>query len=427
MFVEELTGGALFFADTFFLAWLGDEVAGSVGMLGSVMLLGYFILPMFTTAGTSLASQYIGSKQEEKVVPTYIANILISVMGGLFLTLFVFLFSADIGLWFGMTQEQNAHSTAYLGIISLNFILVGARFSYASILASKTLTKWNMITSIITNILNISTNYALLTGWWIFPKLGVAGIALSTVISYLVGLLVLMYLVHFRLKINFIIKNAFQRVKEVITPLLKIALPTTLEPFSYTVQSFVVTYFIVELGTVAMSANTYMFRLIFLDITVSWTLTMAAQIIISHHLGAHNMKEVKATYRKCLNYIIGFAIVNIIIYLIFFDHFFALFTKDKEIIQTGFWLMVISLLLEPIRCINIMGGTTLKTVGDGKFAAIVGMTIMWSIIPVIIFISDLGWGIIGLWGMLCFDEGIRAGVNQWRWLSNRWIGKQVFD
>ena len=53
MFIEGLTGGLVTLADTFFLSKISDEVASSVGMLGAVLWIGYWVLPSFTTAGTS--------------------------------------------------------------------------------------------------------------------------------------------------------------------------------------------------------------------------------------------------------------------------------------------------------------------------------------------------------------------------------------
>ena len=53
MFIEQITGGMVTFVDTLFISMISDRAAASIGMLGSVLMLGYFILPQFTNAGTS--------------------------------------------------------------------------------------------------------------------------------------------------------------------------------------------------------------------------------------------------------------------------------------------------------------------------------------------------------------------------------------
>jgi Na+-driven multidrug efflux pump len=113
------------------------------------------------------------------------------------------------------------------------------------------------------------------------------------------------------------------------------------------------------------------------------------------------------------------------VYLSFHRQFLGIFTSNETIIDTGFWILVIALFMEPIRSINILSGVALKTVGDGKFSVIIGLLFMWGVVPVIIFVSNLGMGIIGLWLCLLADETIRAGINLWRWNSGKWAGKRV--
>ncbi|HNQ97641.1 MAG TPA: MATE family efflux transporter, partial [Treponemataceae bacterium] len=70
MFIEQMTGGLCAFVDTLFLSMISDTAAGSVGMLGPIMMVGYFVLPQFTSAGTSVASQYLGAEREDKAIPS---------------------------------------------------------------------------------------------------------------------------------------------------------------------------------------------------------------------------------------------------------------------------------------------------------------------------------------------------------------------
>jgi putative MATE family efflux protein len=425
MFIEELTGGFTSLADIFFISMISDEAAASVGMLGPVLMLGYFILPQFTSAGTSVAAQYLGANRKDRLLPAWVANILISTAMGTALAVALFAFSGRIGLWLGMTASQNAYAAQYLSVIAFNFIIVGIRFSFSSILASQTLTRWNMVASIATNLLNIPINWALMTGFWILPAMGVAGIALATVISYLVGFAIIFYMVRFRLRIKLFAKGVFAKVGEVVLPILKIGIPAALEPFSYVIQSFVVSILIIGLGTAAMGANTYVNRLMFLDMAVSWSLTMGGQILMSHHLGAGRIDQVRRSYWKIASMTTSFAFAVFLAITVWNRPFLSLFTRDPAILRMAFWLLLIALFMEPIRSINILGGVALKTVGDGKFSVLIGIAFMWGLVPLILLSSALGLGIVGVWACLLLDETIRAGINIGRWRSGRWKGKAV--
>ena len=133
------------------------------------------------------------------------------------------------------------------------------------------------------------------------------------------------------------------------------------------------------------------------------------------------------TYLRIVRYATVFAFLNLVLYLIFSDAILSIFTHDPQIKQIGFWLLLISLFIEPIRSINILGGVALKTVGDGKFSVTMGMIFMWGLIPVLLLASFWGWGIIGFWCCLLFDETVRAAINLWRWLQGNWRKNSVID
>jgi Na+-driven multidrug efflux pump len=284
-----------------------------------------------------------------------------------------------------------------------------------------------MAVAVVTNALNIGLNALFMRGAFGLPAggLGVRGVALATLLAYLTGLAMLMFLVHRRLGVSFRIPQVVARVRAVLGPILRVGVPSALEPFSYTVQSFVVSVLIIALGLHAMAANTYMQRLIFLDMSVTWSLTAAGQIVMSHLLGAGRLDEVRRTYWRVLGISAVFAFANMALFLVFHDAVLGIFTADAGIKRIGFWLLFVSLFTEPIRAANILGGVALKTVGDGRFSLAVGVAFMWGVIPVIILSNALGWGVIGLYVVLLADETVRAAINVVRWARESWVGKAV--
>ncbi len=424
LFVEQTTGGLVVATDTYFLSRIGDVAAASIGSLGSVLLLGYFILPQFASAGTAVASQYMGAGRHDEVVPTWIGNLLISAGLGLVLARGMFACAPWIGAWLGMKEDEAAYAAQFLSVISFNFVLVGARGAYTSVLASRTLTRWTMAVAVATNALNIALNALFMSGA-LGVHLGVRGVALATLLSYLAGLGLLAFLVHRRLGIRFIVPGVLARVRRVLSPILRVGVPAALEPFSWVVQNFVVSVLIIALGVEAMAANTYMQRLLFLDMAVSWSLTAAGQIVMSHMLGAGRLDVVRRTYWRVLALSAAFAVASMAVFLVFHRTVFGVFTADFRILRLGFWLLVVSLFTEPIRTANILGGVALKTVGDGRFSLVVSVLFMWGVIPVIMLASKLDWGVVGLYVVLLLDEIVRAIINVVRWARGSWEGKAV--
>ncbi len=423
--IESLTGGLVTFVDTLFISQISDKAAASIGMLNSLLWLGYFILPQFTTAGTAVASQYLGAKRSAYVVPTYVGNLILSTGIGLLLCVSLFAVSPFVGLWYGMTTEQAGYAEQYLSVIVFNFILVGARGAYASVLSSRTLTKWNMITGVMINVLNIGLAAALSKGVGFIPAMGIQGVALATILSYAAGFAVLFVIVHARLKISFFMADLRQRMRETLRAILRVGIPSALEPLSYTMQSAVVSVLIIGLGYIAMGANTFVWQLLFFDISVSASLTSAGQIVMSHHLGARQLDKVDKTYFKVLfgGAAGAFAVVAAI--TIFHQPVLSLFTHNTAMIETAFWLLLLCLAIEPIRVANILGSVALKSVGDGKFSLTVGLIFMWAVVPLMFAAVALNTGIVGLWACLLLDEAVRAVINVVRWKGGKWRTKTV--
>ncbi|GLS26799.1 MATE family efflux transporter [Marinibactrum halimedae] len=423
--IEQLTGVLVSFADIYFLSLLSDEIAATVGLLMPIILLGSFILPLFSTAGTAVACQLMGAQQTHRVVPTYMANVGICSLFALVLATPVWVFSSQIGLWFGMTETQNGYAHTFLFLIAFTFLPLGLRFSYSSILASRGLTHWNMIAALLTNGLNIFLNYVFIMGVLGFPKMGLEGVALSSIISYSVGALLLVAIVHLHVKIRFYLQGALVDMRNVIRPILQVGIPNAVEPMSYIAQSMFVSWVIVSLGVTAMGANTYAMRLLFFVIAVSWTLASAGQIIMSYYLGQGDIDRVKATFYRVLRYSIIFALTAVTAFAFFTDVFLEVFTEDTAIIELAHLLFLVALVMEPARMVNIIGGVALKSTGDGRFSATMSVTLIWSVVPFLIFLQKTGAGLVLLWVVLAIDEILRACFILYRWHTEGWRGKSA--
>ncbi|WP_020407932.1 MATE family efflux transporter [Hahella ganghwensis] len=428
IFVEEITGGLVFLADAFFLSRISDEVAATVGVLLPVLLLGFFIIPMFTTAGTSVASQYIGARQHQYVLPTYMANVGLSSLLGLLMFLGGFLYADHIGTWLGMTPELNEHSSIYLMVVSFSFFFVAVRFSYASILASKGMTHWNMATALVTNLLNVLLNAAFFLGWWGIPKLGLFGIALATSVSFFVGAVLLMWVVHGPMKIHFRLKGMGEPIRKVLRPILKIGIPSAVEPLSYTIQQIIVSVVVIQLGLAAMGANTYVLRILVVEITFAFALGAGSQILMAHYMGADRFGDVNRIFWKSIAAATGFAAINLLLYVGIYEQVLSTFTDNPEIMELAKWMLVAGILMEPARAVNIIAGMALKGVGDARFSALSSMIFMWAVIPFIFWVGiDFGYGMLGVWLCSTVDESIRAVINLWRWNTGKWRSKGIRD
>jgi len=420
--LQHTTHSLVILVDFWFFSRLSDEIAGTVGQLLPIIWMGAFVIPVFAGTGVAVASQYMGAKQYEKVVPTYMMNLLLSgCMGSIFAAILHF-FSGDIGRWMGMDPSLNSISSTYLSAISGYFVFMGILAAYNAVLSSRGMTHWLMYSAFLIATLNLllASLFVLVFHWQ------VRGIALASVISIAAAMLFSIWLVHGPLQVRFYLKGVVRQMLGVLRPILRIGISNALEPFSYTVQQTILSSMIIALGVVSMAANGYAGRAQMFQITFSLSLALGSQILMGHWMGARRFDDVDRLYWKVIWRATLVAVVYASGAWFMSDWVMGIFTHDEAVKHLGKSLLLVSVFLEPARAVNIITGFTLKTVGDARFPLIIAIVFIWGILPVVFFVNRT-WGLslVGFWVCFAADEIIRAGINLWRWHTRKWQGMGI--
>ncbi|HEX9783507.1 MAG TPA: MATE family efflux transporter [Opitutaceae bacterium] len=417
IFVQNTTHSLVVIVDFLFFSYLSDETAGTVGQLLPIIWMGAFVIPVFAGTGVSVASQYMGSRQFEKVVPAYMMNLLFTLVlawsfaGGLWF------FSSDIGRWMGMDESLNAIATVYLGTMSGYFVFMGVLVSYNAVISSRGMTHWLMYSAVMIGTINLA-----LDSLFVFVfHLGVRGIVLASLIAAAAAMALAMLLVHRNLGVRFYLRGAVRDMFGVLRPMMRIGLPNIIEPLSYTLQQTVISTMIIAMGVTSMAANSYAGRAQMFQITFAVALALSVQILIAYWMGARRFDDVNRLFWRALRVAMIVAAAYSAVLWLASDLVLGVFTDEPAIKQLGKSLLFISLFLEPARTVNIIGGFALRTAGDARFPLVVGIIFIWGILPVIFLIQRFwGIGLVGLWICFAGDEIIRAGINAWRWRTRRW-------
>ena len=417
IFLQHVTGNIVMLVDFVFFAYISDEVAATVGQVIPVTWLGTFLIPVFAGTGIAVASQYMGARQFDKVVPSYMMNLTFSFVLSVSLATVFFIYRSDIGVWMGLTTEQNAIATEYLTLMCAFFVVLSVVVSYNAILSSRGLTNWMMFVSLVSSFLNVILNtiFLFVMHW------GLRGILIGTILSTATSMSISIILVHSKLGVRFYLKGAWQDMMGVLRPMLKVGIPNAAEPFSYATQQIVLSTFIISMGVTAMASNSYASRTLILHIVLSFSLASASQILMAHWMGARRTDEINSLYWK----IVGLSMVVALIYMSIIwlnaNTIMSIFTDDPVIKETAKHLLFISLFTEPARVVNIISGFTLRSVGDTRYPMIVSMIFIWGILP-FIFAWDAIWtlSIVNMWICFSVDEILRCIINLHRWKSGKW-------
>lgn len=409
-------------ADTLMLSHYSDQSVAAVGMANQVLMI-VMVLFNFVTLGTIIiVSKKLGSKQEQEALQVGYTSIVINGGIGLLLGGLLLLFGNQILHGLNTPAELMHESMTFLSLVGGFVFLVAISMTTGAILRSYGYTKDAMVVTVGINILNIIGNFLLIFGLFFFPRLGVLGSALSTTTSRAVGVLILLSLLIKRTgvvpKLSMLIRHKWEDVKA----LFRIGIPSAGEQLSYDLSQLVITYFVTLMGTEALTTKIYLQNIMLFLMLFSISIGEGTQIIISHYIGAERLQDAFLRGMKSIR--IGFigSGVCALVFFVFSTPILRLFTHNPDIIHTGKWLLLMTIVLEPGRSFNIILISALRSVGDVRFPVYLGMIVMWGIGIPVAWVGGITFdlGLVGIWISFITDEWLRGLLIYRRWATRSW-------
>lgn len=425
IFIELLLHMLMGNIDTLMLSQYSDDSVASVGVANQILSLFIVIFGFVATGTAVLVAQHLGAKQQKEAMDVSAVSLLANLAVGLMISAGLFIFSGHLLKMMDLPNRLLAEGNQYLKLVGLFIFLEGLIMTAGAILRSSGFTKDSMYVTVAMNILNIVGNYCFIFGPFAIPVLGVQGVAISTVASRMIGLLLIGYALVHRLSFhkhwtNFS-KNSFRHLKH----LMRIGIPTAGEHLSYNGSQMVLTYFAATLGAEALTTKVYAQNLMMLIFLFSAAISQGTQILVGHFIGA---KQFEAAYKRCmrtLSIAVVISTLGAVLFFAFSDALFGLFTNNPSIIAEGKHLLLLTIILEPGRAFNMVIISSLIASSDAKFPVYMAIISMWGvgISVAYIFTILLGWGLAGIWISFIVDEWLRGILMLFRWKSRIWVKK----
>ncbi|HEX3029825.1 MAG TPA: MATE family efflux transporter [Clostridia bacterium] len=422
IFIELILSISLLITDTFFLSMVSDNAASSVGATLAVISVCMFLFEALAQGGGSVVAQFLGAKREDDAAAAFSASLFLNLVAGFLISAFFVLFHRNIAGWLGFSSKSLEYASVYMGIIGSTIIIQAAKFFYSSVISSIGKTYWNMIITVIANIINISINYFFITGAFGIPKPGVKGVAYATVISYVAAVIIAMIVVHVRLKICFAFRRFLDGFKTYSRSILSIAVPSALEPVSYHLSQMIIAIMIIKLGDIALGARTYAFNLSYINYVWYYAIAIGTQILVAHLVGAKLFDRVNKLLLKSLIQGAGGSLVITGLIFIFSRFLLSLYTKNEEILKLGTIVLGLGIAFGVLSTVNTIITMALRAAGDAKYTSFMGIIVMWVIgIPLCYYLGIyLNMGMVGVLLGMIIDELIRGVLNYRRWLQRKW-------
>ena len=308
------------FVDNIMVGQLGTAELAAISLGNSFVFIGMSIGIGFSQAITPLIAEADGAKKDKDISGIFEHSFLICIILGLVLFLLVFL---NRNLLYSMNQpiEVVELASPYLFWVSFSLISIVTFQSFRQFADGLSFTRAAMYSTLVGNIINVILNFVLIFGFWIFPKLGVEGAAIGTLISRLCMLTFIIFYLKLHKKLSKYIIRFFPTKVEIerVKKILYLGLPSALHSF------FEVAFFISAvwmsgfIGKNSQAANQIALNLSSMTYMVALGVGVAAMIRVGNQRGMMNFKKLREVAISTLLLIIIIDIFFCLIFLIFND------------------------------------------------------------------------------------------------------------
>ncbi|WP_252246993.1 MATE family efflux transporter [Clostridium sp. ZBS4] len=429
IFIELILQMLVSNVDQLMLSRVSENSVAAVGNVNQIMNFLLITFSIITMATTILVSQYLGAKNYGKVSEIYSVAVFSNLVFSILISILLLCFNGIFFKWLRMPSELLRDAKTYISIIGGGIFLQAIFMTYSAILRSNSLMKQGMYVSAIVNIVNILGNFLFISGAFGIPKLGVEGVAISSVLSRLIGVIVIIYIFKQNIKQKVSLKHLNPFPKEIFKKLMMIGLPSGGESVSYNFSQMVILTFINMMGTSSVATKAYVGILVWFSFIYGSAVSQANQIRVGYLIGANNEDE---AYKKVLETLRPAAFISVgvsIILFIFSDNLLGIFTSNPEILKLGKQVLFIDVLLEFGRSFNLVIIRGMQAAGDIKYPIFIGVLSMWIVATGLSYIFGivLGLGLSGIWIAMMCDECLRGLIFYIRWRRGTWRSKRIVN
>lgn len=395
--------------------YVSSNALGAVGLVGSVNFL-FFSLCLGLGSGIGiLISQYFGAGDEE-YIKKIIANAIYIVSGaGILMGMIGVVFAKPILHLMNTPEENFGDALVYMRIVCAATVIVAIYNGISSVLRALGDAKTPLVFLIVASFINIVLDFVFVLAF----DLGVAGVALATVVAQIIsaiGSIVVAIRINPYLKLE---KRHFKVEKTIISECFRIGLPVAGQ-FALIACSCIALQSVVNrYGAVVMAAFTATSRVEQLVQQPFNSLGMAVSTFAGQNVGAGRYDRVKTGCKKGVMLVAAFSLLMIVVMHLFGESIVGIFIKEPEIIRIGArGLRITSFMYFGLGLIYIMRGM-LNGVGDSMFSMIngicevigrIGFAIILMMIPAVgiwgvWYTNGLTWILAGAAGVLRYFQG----------------------
>lgn len=424
---EQVLNALMGSVDTIMVTNIGSAAISAVSLVDSLNILIINVFAAMATGGAIVCAQYLGSEQKEKANQALEQLIFTVALISLIITIPCILFRRPLlTLIFGSVEKSVMNnSLSYLFITALSYPFIALYNAGAASFRTSQNSRLPMAIAFGSNILNIIGNV-----FFIFTlNLGVAGAALSTLLSRIISAAIILVLLK-QPKQDLYIHSYLQIHPEFTTikRILKIGIPTGIENGMFQFGKLVIQSTVSTMGTTAIAAQAMVAMLESFACQASIGVGLGMMTVVGKCVGAKKYEQAKH-YTVSLTkfaWVVCFICCAIIVLPI--KQITTLAGMEPESAKLAIWLTRIVFAYKMIFwTTSFLPSYGLRAAGDVKFSMITSTVSMWvcRVVVTIFLVHQFHMGPLAVWIGMGADWTVRSIIFIARFKSNKWLKNKV--
>lgn len=424
--------------DNIMVGRLGTAELAAVSLGNSMVFIAMSVGIGFSTAITPIVAQADAAKDTGRVRAAFHHGLLLCTALGLVLFGVVSL-SKPLMTAMGQPQDVVALARPYIDWVGFSLLPMVIFQGYKQFADGLGKTKYAMYAVIFSNVIHVAINYVLIYGVWIFPKMGIIGAALGTVIS---RIMMLIYM-HYILSKNTELKTYFTGFgfsyikKSMLKNITKNGVPSSMQMFFEVALFTGAIWLSGSIGKSSQAANQIALSLASMTFMFAMGLSVAAMVRVGNQKGLHDYRNLQIVARSIFLLTIIVEIVFALLFIVLHDylpHYFlnmentTLLADNTEVIAIASSLLIVAAVFQISDGVQVVVLGALRGLQDVKIPTIITFIAYWIIgFPISYYLGlHTSFGATGIW------IGLLAGLTvaalllyiRFNYLTNKMIAAQ---
>ncbi len=425
--IEQLLNSFMGMADTMMVSNVGSSAISAVSLVDSINVLVIQVFSAMATGATIICSQFLGRGDERRTNKA--ARQVVLTMVVISVTLTILLISCRswlLSFIFGQVEsEVMADAKVYFLITVLSYPFIALFNAGSAFYRAGGNSKFPMKIAVVSNLLNIIGNIILIFGF----HMGVAGAALSTLISRIFCCMVVFYFLGKPKQP--IVLNEYLKIRPdfpLIGMILSVGVPAGIENGMFQFGKLAIQSTVSTLGTAAIAAQAMTNILETVNGIAAIGIGIGLMTIVGQCMGAGRKEEAKYYIIKLTGYAEVAIILSCLFAMAITKPITYLAGMEAESAKLCFEMMIAITIVKPfVWVLSFIPAYGMRAAGDVKFSMIVSTLTMWLCrVALCVYLCKVwGFGPIAVWIGMFADWTIRGIIFSTRFFSGKWAEKQV--